>query len=113
MLNNTIFNLYIDESGNTGANILDSKQPYFIYSGWIVQNGLEHRIMNNIKSKNLLPKTNAVELKSKNYFKNKIKIKIKKKRNMTQSIKVLRIYLLSCYQIKLYHMLKQQIKNLL
>lgn len=80
MLNNTIFNLYIDESGNTGANILDSKQPYFIYSGWIVQNGLEHRIMNNIKSKNLLPKTNAVELKSKNYFKNNNKDKNKKEK---------------------------------
>lgn len=76
--NNIIFNLYMDESGNTGANILDGEQPYFIYSGWIVQNGLENIIMNNIRSKNLLPKTNARELKSKSYFKNNEKDKSKK-----------------------------------
>lgn len=30
-------NLYIDESGNTGDNLLDKDQPLFVYGGWIIQ----------------------------------------------------------------------------
>lgn len=30
--------LYLDESGNTGSNWLDVKQPYFVYGGWLIKN---------------------------------------------------------------------------
>lgn len=27
---------FFDESGNTGTNWLDQKQPYYIYGGWML-----------------------------------------------------------------------------
>lgn len=32
-----MLNFYIDESGNTGDNLLNKDQPFFVYGGWIIQ----------------------------------------------------------------------------
>lgn len=37
---NQIFSVFLDESGNTGANYLDPNQPFFICGGWVVPDSL-------------------------------------------------------------------------
>lgn len=39
-----LLNYYIDESGNTGSNLLDEDQPYFVYGGWIMDDNYKEKI---------------------------------------------------------------------
>ncbi|WP_324655734.1 DUF3800 domain-containing protein [Bacillus cereus] len=58
---------YIDESGNTGTDWLNDKQPFFTYGGWLVLNeklDLVETFLNGF-----IAKEQAAELKSKNVFK--------------------------------------------
>gem|GEM_PF-1105946 len=63
------YSYYIDESGNTGTDWFNNEQPYFVYGGWIIPN----RNINEaeIYLKDLLSKTQAPELKSKNFYSKK------------------------------------------
>lgn len=45
--------VYVDESGNSGPNYLDEKEPYFILAGWIDVNN-EMQKLDNIKEFTLL-----------------------------------------------------------
>ena len=40
--------LYFDESGNTGTNYLDVRQPYFVYGGWLIEKEKEDEILSLI-----------------------------------------------------------------
>lgn len=40
---------YCDESGNTGANLLDKQQPLFVVGGWLVNDGLIEAAENIIR----------------------------------------------------------------
>lgn len=72
--NNINFRLYLDESGNTGANMIDISQPYFTYGCWLIQDCQEDKLRDYIK-KYILPKYkndfNEDELKSTVYFSKK------------------------------------------
>lgn len=72
MCKKTIFNLYIDESGNTGANMIDKDQNVFTYGAWLIQDSIENSAVNNILNQysNLFNNCNNGELKSADYFKN-------------------------------------------
>lgn len=63
------YNYYIDESGNTGTDWFNNDQPYFVYGGWIIPNDNINEVESFLK--NLLSKTQAPELKSKNFYKKK------------------------------------------
>lgn len=72
--NNIIFNLYIDESGNTGANMIDIAQPYFTYGAWLIQDCVENKLRDYIQNE-IIPEykkefSNENELKSTVYFSN-------------------------------------------
>lgn len=43
------YSVYFDEYGNTGNNLLDINQPYYIVCGWIIPNVLKNRITQSIK----------------------------------------------------------------
>lgn len=58
-----MLNLYFDESGNTGTNYLDDRQPYFIYGGWLIEQGSEGEISGRIKT--IFQNSKTKELKSK------------------------------------------------
>ena len=60
--------LYFDESGNTGTNYLDDKQPYFIYGGWLIRQAKKKEICKMIKD--IFQDSKAKELKAKNGIKN-------------------------------------------
>ena len=62
-----MFNLYFDESGNTGANYLDDKQRYFVYGGWLISEEKESIIEQKILE--LFKLSKARELKSVNGIK--------------------------------------------
>ncbi len=55
--------LYFDESGNTGTNYLDDRQPYFIYGGWLIKKDSEYEICKRIE--NIFQNSKAKELKAK------------------------------------------------
>lgn len=63
------YNYYIDESGNTGTDWFNNDQPYFVYGGWIIPNDNINEVEDFMKS--LLSKTQAPELKSKNFYSKK------------------------------------------
>ena len=54
--------LYLDESGNTGTNMFDENQPFYVYAGWLIKNGEENSIVKYIKES--FKKVKAQELKS-------------------------------------------------
>ncbi|MDZ3954837.1 DUF3800 domain-containing protein [Bacillus thuringiensis] len=58
---------YIDESGNTGTDWLNDKQPFFTYGGWLVLNEKQDLVENFLNG--FIGKEQADELKSKNVFK--------------------------------------------
>jgi hypothetical protein len=60
--------LFCDESGNTGTNFLDEKQPYFTLAGWLIKE--ENIINSNNYIDNLAIKNQIKELKSSNLMKN-------------------------------------------
>lgn len=60
---------FIDESGNTGTDWLNSEQPFFIYGGWLIQDKYIESVNNYID--NLLKNEQAHELKSSNILKRK------------------------------------------
>lgn len=62
-----MFNLYFDESGNTGSNYLDDKQRYFVYGGWLIPEEKESIIEQKILE--LFKLSKARELKSINGIK--------------------------------------------
>ena len=41
--------LYFDESGNTGTNYLDVRQPYFVYGGWLIEKEKEDEICESVE----------------------------------------------------------------
>lgn len=45
-----MLNYYLDESGNTGSNLLDTNQPYFVYGGWIMDDNYREKIDKYISS---------------------------------------------------------------
>lgn len=55
--------LYFDESGNTGTNYLDDRQPYFIYGGWLIEKNRATEISERIK--HIFCNSKAKELKAK------------------------------------------------
>ena len=59
--------LYLDESGNTGTNMLDENQPFYVYAGWLVNNDDKNNVINYIQES--FKKVNAQELKSVNIIK--------------------------------------------
>ncbi|WHY63248.1 DUF3800 domain-containing protein [Cytobacillus firmus] len=44
----TNYNLYCDESGNSGGNFLDEQQPFYVLVGWIVERNLSYRAKNRV-----------------------------------------------------------------
>lgn len=62
-----MLSLYFDESGNTGTNYLDVKQPYFVYGGWLIGKEKEDEICEGIGR--IFCHSKAKELKSKNGLK--------------------------------------------
>lgn len=54
--------LFFDESGNTGTNWLDQKQPYYIYGGWMLMKDKKEDAENGIKK--IFSSSKAKELKS-------------------------------------------------
>jgi hypothetical protein len=63
------YNYYIDESGNTGTDWFNFDQPYFVYGGWLIPKDKTNEVEKYLKG--LLSKTQAPELKSKNFYKRK------------------------------------------
>lgn len=61
---------YIDESGNTGTDWLNSEQPYFVYGGWFILNDKKSEIESYLLD--ISSKYQGSELKSKNFFRNQI-----------------------------------------
>ena len=55
--------LYFDESGNTGTNYLDVRQPYFVYGGWLIEKEKEDEICESVER--IFCGSRAKELKSK------------------------------------------------
>ena len=62
-------NLYLDESGNTGANWCDCNQPVFVYGGWLILDNNSELVTKKIKD--IFRFSKAVELKSRNIIKRK------------------------------------------
>lgn len=56
--------LYFDESGNTGTNYLDDRQPYFVYGGWLIEKEKSKEICERIEQ--IFCQSKAKELKAKN-----------------------------------------------
>lgn len=56
--------LYFDESGNTGTNYLDVRQPYFVYGGWLIKNEESKEICKRIGQ--IFCQSKAQELKARN-----------------------------------------------
>lgn len=44
------YDIYCDESGNSGGNYLDPQQPFYILAGWFVERNLKYRAENRILS---------------------------------------------------------------
>lgn len=42
------YDIYCDESGNSGGNYLDPQQPFYILAGWFVERNLKYRAENRI-----------------------------------------------------------------
>lgn len=63
--------LYFDESGNTGTNYLDSRQPYFVYGGWLIKAEKTDEICKRIRQ--IFSRSKATELKAKNVTYDKMK----------------------------------------
>ena len=55
--------LYLDESGNTGANFMDVNQPYFVYGGWLLEKDDAIDICGRIEE--IFSYSKAQEIKSK------------------------------------------------
>ena len=55
--------LFLDESGNTGANWLDPNQPYFVYGGWLIMDDPYEKAVDIVEKTFSFSK--AHELKSK------------------------------------------------
>ena len=66
--------LYFDESGNTGTNYLDTRQPFFIYGGWLVERNSKDKICETIRE--IFYNSSAKELKAKNGYKPEIMKKL-------------------------------------
>lgn len=62
--------LYFDESGNTGTNYLDDRQPYFVYGGWLIESQKEKEICKRIEQIFCYSKAKELKARSKlNYDK--------------------------------------------
>lgn len=84
-----LLNYYIDESGNTGSNLLDEDQPYFVYGGWIMDDNYKEKIdkyISNLKFKadELHYKKMSIKLAKKA---NDLSLKIAKDANEFQQLK--------------------------
>ncbi|WP_440604609.1 DUF3800 domain-containing protein [Bacillus sp. GB_SG_008] len=42
------YDIYCDESGNSGGNYLDPQQPFYILAGWFVERNLKYLAENRI-----------------------------------------------------------------
>jgi len=43
------YDIFCDESGNTGTNYLDPNQPLYVLSGWMVERNLSYRAKNRVQ----------------------------------------------------------------
>ena len=68
-----MYELYFDESGNTGTNFIDTRQPYFVYGGWLIEKEKTIQIQEVIKQ--VYQCSKAKELKSKKVAADRIKLK--------------------------------------
>ena len=59
--------LYLDESGNTGTNMFDDNQPFYVYAGWLINKDDENKVISYIKES--FSRVKAQELKSINILK--------------------------------------------
>ena len=72
---------YIDESGNTGDDLLETKQPYFIMSAVSVSDDKENAVKQVVKNEfNANKEKEEIEIKAKSW------VKSSKKRNALQNI---------------------------
>lgn len=44
------YDIYCDESGNTGSNFLDEKQPLYVVSGWMIERNSSYRAKEKVIS---------------------------------------------------------------
>ncbi|PAD85462.1 hypothetical protein CHH55_23310 [Niallia circulans] len=42
------YNLYCDESGNSGGNFLDKQQPFYVLAGWLIERNDTYRVKNRV-----------------------------------------------------------------
>ena len=61
------WSLYLDESGNTGTNMFDINQPFYVYAGWLIKKEDENSVTNYIRDS--IKRVKAKEIKSKNILK--------------------------------------------
>lgn len=61
------WSLYLDESGNTGTNMFDINQPFYVYAGWLIKKEDENSVTNYIRDS--FKRVKAKEIKSKNILK--------------------------------------------
>ncbi|MBL3531793.1 DUF3800 domain-containing protein [Companilactobacillus zhachilii] len=46
MESNSDLHFYVDESGNTGSNLLNESQPFFVFGGWLMNEKYENKLRN-------------------------------------------------------------------
>jgi len=44
------YDIYCDESGNTGTNFLDLDQPLYVISGWMIERNISYRARDKVIS---------------------------------------------------------------
>ncbi len=64
------YDIYCDESGNTGSNYLDINQPFYVLSGWMVERNLSYRAKNKVEFLKEQSYPQAQELKGSKLLKN-------------------------------------------
>lgn len=47
-----MLNYFLDDSGNTGSNLLDKSQPYFVYGGWLMDDIYKEEIYKYVSTLN-------------------------------------------------------------
>lgn len=57
------YDIYCDESGNTGTNFLDENQPLYVISGWMVERNSSYRVKDKVISlrKENFPQVNELK----------------------------------------------------
>lgn len=64
------YDIYCDESGNTGTNFFDDKQPIYVISGWLIERNNSYRIKSFIENIRKAKFPQSEELKGAKLLKN-------------------------------------------